>query len=52
MVCTPPQGYFPEPTRSILVVLENNVMRAESYIRGVGLWVITRSRYLEILIGD
>ena len=39
----PAQRYFPEPTKSILVVSEQNVPRAKEYFRGMGVQVITGS---------
>ena len=42
----PARGYFPEPTKSILVVSEKNVPRANAYFRGMGIKVVTGSRYL------
>ena len=36
----PPRGYFPEPTKSILVVAPRNVARAEWFFRGMGLKVV------------
>ena len=39
------RGYFPEPTKSILVVSEKNVPRANAYFRGIGMKVFTGSRY-------
>ena len=41
----PAQGYFPEPTKSILVVAERNVPRAKEYFHGIGIQVVTGSRY-------
>ena len=42
----PDQGYFPEPTKSILMVAEQNVPRATEYFRGMGIKIVTGSRYL------
>ena len=42
----PARGYFPEPTKSILVVSEHSVPRAKEYFRGMGVQVVTGSRYL------
>ena len=42
----PARGYYPEPTKSILVVAETNVSRAKEYFRGMGIQVVTGSRYL------
>ena len=52
MVCANPRGYFPDPTNSILVVLENIVVQVQSHFRGMGIIVVTGSRYLVILICD
>ena len=32
----PAQGYYPEPTKSILIVAPGNVARAEEHFRGLG----------------
>ena len=48
----PPRGYFPESTKSILVVDPRNVARAKEFFRGMGLQVVTGSRYLGGFIGD
>ena len=48
----PARGYFPEPTKSILVVSEKNVPRAKEYFRGMGIQVVTGSRYLGGYIGE
>ena len=42
----PAWGYYPEPTKSILVVADRNVPRAKEYFRGMGIQVVTGSRYL------
>ena len=47
----PAQGYYPEPNKSILVVAERNVPRAKEYFRGMGIQVMTGSRYLDRFIG-
>ena len=46
------QGYYPEPTKSILVVAPGNVARAEEHFRGLGIRVVTGHRYLGGYIGD
>ena len=51
MVRGPPQGYFPEPTKRILVVSLWNVPRAEAFFRGYGLQIVTGRRYLGGFIG-
>ena len=39
----PARGYFPDPTKSILVVSEKNEPRANAYFRGMGVKVVTGS---------
>ena len=39
----PARGYFPEPTKGILVVSEQNVPRAKEYFRRMGVQVVTGS---------
>ena len=46
MVRDPPQGYFPEPSKSILVVSPWNFMQAEAFFQGYGPQIMTGSRYL------
>ena len=48
----PARGYCPEPTKSILVVSEQNVPRAKEYFRGMGVQVVTGSRYLGGYVGE
>ena len=48
----PARGYFPDPTKSIFVVSEQNVPRAKEYFRGMGVQVVTGSRYLGGFIGE
>ena len=48
----PARGYFPEPTKSILVVSEKNVSRAKEYFCGMGIQVVMGSRYLGGYIGE
>ena len=48
----PTQGYFPEPTKSILVVALRNVARAEEFFRGMGITVVTGSHKLGGFIID
>ena len=48
----PARGYFPDPTKSILVVLEKNVPRAKEYFRGMGIQVVTGSRYIGGYVGE
>ena len=46
------QGYFPELTKSILVVAPRNVARAEDFFRVMGIKVVTGSRYLGEFVGN
>ena len=48
----PAQGYYPEPTKSILVVALGNVARAEDYSWGLGRKVVTGHCYLGGYIRD
>jgi len=48
----PPRGYFPEPSKSILIVKEHNKERAEVCFADFGFKVVTGSRYLGGFIGD
>ena len=41
-----PRGYFPEPTKIILVMAPQNVARAEEFFRGMGAKIVTGSWYL------
>ena len=52
LVRGPPQGYFPDPTKSILVVSLRNFQRAEDHLRGIDMWLVTGRSYLGIFIGD
>ena len=47
-----PIGYFPELTKSILVVAQMNVSREKYFFRGMGLKVLTGSRYMGGYIGE
>ena len=44
-------GYYPEPTKIVLVVAERNVPRAKEYFRGMGIQVVAGSRYLGGYVG-
>ena len=46
MVRGPPQGYFPKPTKSILVVSPRKIPQAEAFFRGYGFQIVTGNRYL------
>ena len=48
----PAQGYYPEPTKSILVVDPGNVARSEEKFRGLVIRVVTGHRYLGGFIGN
>ena len=48
----PDRGYYPESTKSILVVAPGNVDRAEEHFRGLGIRVVTGHRYRGGYIGD
>ena len=48
----PARGYYPEPTKIVLVVAPGNVARAEEHFRGLGIKVVTGHRYLGGYIGD
>ena len=48
----PARGYYPEPTKSILVVAPGNVTWAEEHFRGLGIRVVTGHQYLGGVIGD
>jgi hypothetical protein len=45
-------GYFPEPTKSILVTLPKNVKRAKEVFGGLGFQVRTGNCYLSSFIGE
>ena len=47
----PARGYYPEPTKSVLVVDPGNVAREEEHFRGLGIKVVTWYRYLGGYIG-
>ncbi len=47
----PPRGYFPEPSKSILIVQEHNKEKAEAYFNDFGFEVVTGGRYLGGFIG-
>ena len=40
------RGYYPKPTKSILVVAKRNVPRAKEYFQGMGIQIVTGIRYL------
>ena len=48
----PKRGYFLEPTKSILVVAPRNVARTEGFFQGIGLKVVTGSRYPGGFMGE
>ena len=48
----PPRGYFPEPTKRILVVAPRNVARVEEFFCGMGIKVVMGNRYLGGFVGE
>ena len=48
----PARGYFPNPTKSILVVLARNIPWYKYYLSGMGINAVTESRYLGVYIGN
>ena len=48
----PARGYYPEPTKIILVVAPGNVSREEEHFRGLGIKVMTGHSYLGGYNGD
>ena len=52
LVRGPPWGYFPETTKSILVVYPQNVQQEEEHFHGMGVQVVTGSCYLGGFISD
>ena len=48
----PPWGYFPEPTKSILVVAPRNMAMEDEFFRGVGMTVVTGSCYIGGFLGE
>ena len=51
-VMGPPRGYFPEPTKSILVVSPGNVLMSDDLFQGMGVKIVTGRRYLGVFIRD
>ena len=51
MVRGPLQGYFPELTKSILVVSHRNAPRIEALFRGYGIQIVTLSHYIRSFVG-
>ena len=51
MVRGPPCGYFPEPTKNVLVVSPHNFLRAEDLFCGYRLQIVTGIHYLGVFIG-
>ena len=48
----PARGYYPEPTKSILVRAPGNVAQAEEHFCGLGIRVVTGHRYLGGFLGE
>ena len=44
-----PRGYFPEPTKIILVMAPRNVARVEEFFCGMAMTIVTRSWYIGVL---
>ena len=41
MVCPPLHGKFPDPTKSILVILKKDLLQEEEYFKGMEIRVVT-----------
>ena len=52
MIRGTPCGYFPEPTKSILVVSSWNASQAEALFGGYGLQIVMGSRHLGGFVGS
>jgi hypothetical protein len=48
----PPRGYYPEPSKSVIIVEEQNKKKAETCFKDFGFKVVTGSRYLGGFIGE
>jgi hypothetical protein len=48
----PRRGYFPEPSKSILVVQEHNLDKAKREFSNFGFQIVTGMRYLGGFIGE
>ena len=48
----PSRGYYPEPTKIILVVAPRKIARAEEFFWGMGIQVMTGHQYLGGFKGD
>ena len=48
----PARGYYPETTKSILVVAPGNVDQEEKHFQGLGIRVVMWHRYLGVYIRD
>ncbi len=48
----PNYGYFPEPSKSIIVVASHNLEKAKPYFKDLGFEVVTGCRYLGGFIGE
>ena len=46
------RGYYADPTKSILVVAERNVPQAKEHFIGMGIQLVTWSRYLGEFVGE
>ena len=47
-----PRGYFPDPTKGILVIPLQNVQMSEDHFRGMVVRVVTGSIYIGSFTGD
>ena len=47
----PPRGYFPEPSKSIIIVHPSKIHQAKEKFRNLGLKVMTGHRYLGGYVG-
>ena len=52
MVIRPPQGYFPEPTKRILVVSPRNIPWVEAFFWDYRLHMVTGTRYIGGFVGS
>ena len=52
MMIGPVHGYFPELTKSILVMFPQNLPRAEAFFRRYRLQIVTGCRYLGGFVGS
>ena len=48
----PAYGYFPEPSKTVLVVGSSDLERASDLFRDLGISVVTGSRFLGGFVGE